>query len=155
MSEDKQMPIAQQQNVVELRPERKPVFTLVDLENKLSIIYSMAQQLQRFPDQVSPAMQAAHVGNIQELLGITVKCIADLIPIDAPMPENPTVQSMLDTTKPEFYVCGVQLIENGKLQGTSLYSTIVKARTIKEKLNTRFAKLEVNHVAKIINYPVF
>jgi hypothetical protein len=57
--------------------------------------------------------------------------------------------------KPQFYVHGVQLWQNGKLAGTSCYSTMSKARSIKNTLNQEFARLKVNHEAKIMMYPVF
>ena len=134
----------------------KPKFNLTDLEQKLAIIYSFAQQWQRFPEQLQPAAIAGHIGNIQELFGQVTKNIIELEPIEIiGKSYEQEVQDKLQTEKPQFHVCGVQLWQNGKLAGTSLYSTVIKARKIRDICNAEYAKLKVNHEAKIINYPVF
>lgn len=141
--------------IVELTEQPKPKFTLIDLEQKLAQIYSMSQKIQRFPEQVSPEDMSVYVGTIQELFAVASKHVADLEAIDMPTVSNELIQTTINTEKPVLQVCGVQLIENGKLVGTSLYSTVVKARSIRDVLNKKFAELRVNHEAKIVNYPVF
>lgn len=136
----------------------KPKFTLEDLETKLSNVYNLImRQVHRSntnepiqPDRLIEANATLH-----ELVAIVNKHRADLEPIDINKPEIPLVLETLGTQRVEFYCTGVQLIENGVLQGTSLYTTVVKARKIKDQLNAEFARLRVNHEAKIVNYPVY
>jgi hypothetical protein len=133
-----------------------PKFTLNELENKLATIYSLAQKIQRQPELFTPEDKANFVGGIQELLGKVTKCITDLTPIDvAGKQYEELVLSKLEAQKVQFTVCGVQLWENKQLRGTSLYSTVVKARTIRDTCNAEYARLKVDHEAKIVNYPVF
>jgi len=131
----------------------KPKFSLNDLEAKLTIIYN-ALMAKNQSGQLDPDTTTAR-SITQELIAIITRLNIDLDVIGAGVVENKTVQTIINTEKPQFHVYGVQLIENGQLTGTSLYSTIIKARKIRDILNTKFAELRVNHEAKIINYPVF
>jgi hypothetical protein len=63
--------------------------------------------------------------------------------------------ALIDYNHPVHTDYGVQLWEEGKLKGVCLYSTVVKAKAIAEEMNKEFARLNVKHEAKIINYPVF
>lgn len=134
----------------------QPKFNLSDLENRITTIYNaITIGLKGIEGQPTNMFKAAN-SDLQELLAIVSKCKADLQPIDI---ENKVYEQMvidkLQTEKPVFSVCGVQLWEQGKLAGTSLYSTVVKARTIRDICNKEYARLGVNHEAKIVNYPVF
>lgn len=126
----------------------KPVFTLLDLDIALAYIYDNCKVV----DQVSLHNIRAKT---HELIAIVDKIKSDLGSIEMPIETAKAITDTIQTEKPEFSVCGVQLIENGTLVGTSLYSTVIKARKIKDVLNKRFAELRVDHVAKIVNYPVF
>jgi hypothetical protein len=135
----------------------KPAFSLDDLEAKLAAIYTRVMNAAQYgwnEPTVKEGIKEAN-GMLQELLAITIKHKQDLTPIDVFYPSAPAILEEFRQETPDHYVCGVQLIEQGKLVGTSLYTTIVKARTIRDILNKRFAELRVNHEAKIINYPVY
>jgi len=132
----------------------KPKFTLLDLEQRLTIAYDCIMKKQK--NLTDPNFDnSIALGAVQELLSVIVKYKADLGSIDLPIETAKAITDTIQTEKPEFTVCGVQLIENGQLQGTSLYSTIVKARKIRDVLNARFAELQVKHEAKILQYPVY
>jgi hypothetical protein len=133
----------------ELIDQPAPKFTLLDLERQLTDCYSILLK------GVTPQDIRDCTGKIQELLTIVTSCKTNLESIELPVENNPIIQQTLNIDKPELSVCGVQLWENGVLKGTSLYTTIIKARIIRDTLNKEFAKLKVNHEAKIINYPVF
>lgn len=141
----------------------KPKFTLLDLEAKLGQIYNDISNLTDFcsdfaknTSDAGPFKEAVNIkAAIHELFAIVVKIKTNLGSIDLPIETAKAITDTIQTEKPEFTVCGVQLIENGVLQGTSLYSTIVKARKIRDVLNARFAELQVKHEAKILNYPVY
>lgn len=141
-----------EQSLVE---QPKPKFTLEDLEKRLSNLYDgITRAIKEVGPHTETRLRDAN-GELQELLAIVIKHKSDFEPIDINRPDNPLVQEELQTEKPEFYVVGVQLIENGKLVGTSLYTTVAKARKIKDACNKEFARLRVNHEAKLVNYPVF
>lgn len=127
----------------ELENQPKPKFTLLDLEQQLSLAYNNVTNITETR------------GILHHLISVVTKCKADLGSIDLPIETAKAITDTIQTEKPEFTVCGVQLIENGVLQGTSLYTTIVKARKIRDILNARFAELRVPHEAKIRNYPVY
>ena len=136
-----------------LTEQPTPVFTLLDLEAKLDNIYDLMKHIRFSEEWVDAGMRIR--SNIHELLAITTKLKNDLGVIEMPIETAKAITDTIQTEKPEFSVCGVQLIENGILVGTSLYSTVIKARKIRDVLNQRFVELRVDHVAKIVNYPVF
>lgn len=131
-----------------------PKFTLIDLEQLLGSIYRKTINFTKQLPVENTDLKEAN-GILQGLIAQVAKNIRDLEPIDITKPESPEISYTFKQDKPSFHVVGVQLIENGKLVGTSLYSTVVKARAIRDTLNKEFARLKVNHEAKIINYPVF
>lgn len=147
-------PQANDHVVPSLVDQPKPKFTIEDLETKLSFVYNMTMGALKSPQEAAILLKQAN-GTIQELVSIVAKHRADLEPIDINKPEVALVLEVLKTEEVAFNVVGVQLIENGVLKGTSLYSTVVKARKIKDQLNREFARLRVNHEAKILNYPVY
>src|SRR5260221_7735338 len=126
-----------------------PVFTLLDLEAKLAVAFDF------IPSDITKQHIVLAREILHELLGIVAKLKNDLGSIEMPIETAKAITDTIQTEKPEFSVCGVQLIENGILVGTSLYSTVIKARKIRDVLNQRFVELRVDHVAKIVNYPVF
>lgn len=133
----------------------QPKFNLTDLEHTVGRCYDLVLNFTKhLPVQNDNLVEVNR--RLQELLSIVNKHKTDLQPIDI---ENKVYEQMvvdkLQTEKPVFSVCGVQLWEQGKLAGTSLYSTVVKARTIRDICNKEYARLGVNHEAKIVNYPVF
>lgn len=138
----------------------KPEFTMKELADKLGLAYSNAIRLGKYLGDVHNIEQnkdylKAITVILQELVSqINIK-VENLDSIHTNLPDVPEVNLTLNQEKPDHYVVGVQLFENGKLIGTSLYTTVVKARMIKDVLNKRFAELRVNHEAKLINYPVF
>lgn len=148
-------------SVKELVDQPAPKFTLVDLEHRLTDCYSNLLKVLQGQDSPSGVYISSEArikdacGHLQELLAIVGRCKTDLESIDMPSQDNLIVQQTLNIDKPQFSVSGVQLIEQGRLTGTSLYTTVVKARIIRDILNKEFAKLKVNHEAKIVNYPVF
>jgi hypothetical protein len=136
----------------------KPVFTLDDLAQKLDYVYTRTMSATHYflsQDSQEAKFLAEANGIIQELIAIVDKHKRDLTPIDVPYATSEPVTTELNQQKPDHYICGVQLIENKALVGTSLYTTVIKARQIRDVLNKRFAELKVNHEAKIVNYPVF
>lgn len=137
--------------VTTLTEQPKPKFTLQDLDTKLTEAYELLKP--------NPTIGITNANNsrriIQELLSIVAKHINDLEPIDIQTDSTSAIITALETEKVVFYVTGVQLIENDQNVGTSLYSTVFKARKIKDILNAKFAELRVNHEAKLINYPVY
>lgn len=142
----------------------KPAFTLDDLELKLAAIYTqtmLATKQMTSPDHSLAANAKAWDGlrqangMLQEIIAIVDKQKRDLNSIEPNLPVSSAITDALNIDKPDHYVCGVQLVENGQLIGTSLYTTVVKARKIRDILNKRFAELRVDHEAKIVNYPVF
>ncbi|SRR6266404_2409974 len=131
-----------------------PKFTLIDLDQILGTIYTKTINFSKQLPVVNYDLAEAN-SSLQGLVAQVAKNIRDLEPIDMPLVENKKISETFQVEKPAFHVCGVQLFENEKLVGTSLYSTIVKARIIRDTLNKEFARLRVNHEAKIISYPVF
>lgn len=130
-----------------------PKFSLTDLEHKIGRCYDLVLNFtKKLPVQNDNLKEAN--GTLQELLVIISKLRADCDSIDDRV-VNLEVQDYIKTEKPEFYVCGVQLWENGKLSGTSCYTNVVKARQIRDAANKEFARLRVNHECKIVQYPVF
>lgn len=151
-----------EQNVIPIE-QAKP-YSLNDLDKALSAIYTRTLNCTKFnpiSDQATPEQKAVHAGLIeansmmQGIIAIVARKLNDLESIEPEMATDKVITDTLQTEKPEFHVCGVQLIENQKLVGTSLYSTAVKAKKIRDTLNAKFAQLRVNHSAKIVNYPVF
>lgn len=133
----------------------KPKFTLVDLEKKLEELYTIGLEASK-EDETTIYDSIKEINGIaQELLSIVTHCISDLEPIDLPQHSLPVLTQVINSEKPVFSVSGVQLIENRKIVGVSLYSTVIKARMIRDTLNKEFARLKVEHEAKILNYPVF
>jgi hypothetical protein len=142
----------------------KPAFTLDDLDGKLSYIYTRTMNGSKFlndplvsKDEILRGLSEAN-GVIQELLAIVVKKKQDQEAIEASIPASlaqEVITKAVGEERIQFYVSGVQLWENKILQGTSLYSTMIKAKKIRDILNHKFAELRVDHEAKILNYPVF
>lgn len=154
----------QKQKDIITEDQPKPEFTLDDLAEKLDTIYTATMHATKHISGLDNSLSAsAHVwdelrqanGMLQELIAIVDKHKRDLNPIDVNLPVAAVIDKMLGQTEPDHYVCGVQLIENNKLVGTSLYTTVIKARKIRDVLNAKFAELRVQHEAKIVNYPVF
>jgi hypothetical protein len=143
-------------NVITMTEQPKPKFTLQDLDKKLTEVYntlsSSVKQQQTDLDK-APLRWANSI--VQELLSIVSKHINDLEPIDVATNTTEAITTALETEKVAFFVTGVQLTEDGKNVGTSLYTTVFKARKIRDILNAKFAELKVNHEAKLINYPVY
>lgn len=139
--------------VTTLTEQPKPKFTLQDLDAKLSLIYDQLKPITSV-DQNTMNLNLVR-GVLQELLAICNKHINDLESIDVQTDSTQAITTALETEKVAFHVTGVQLIENGQNVGTSLYSTVFKARKIRDILNSKFAELRVNHEAKLINYPVY
>lgn len=145
---------------IEMRDQPLPSFTMQDLVNSLAEIYgkqtNVIKKMQEIgagaPDDLKDANGIAHT-----LFATVTKLISGLDSIHSiPPAATPSiVNNILNTERPVFSVCGVQLWENGAIVGVSLYSTIHKAKTIRNILNAKFAELNVKHEAKIINYPVF
>jgi hypothetical protein len=139
----------------------KPPFTLLDLSNKLSQAYDLNTQALKILHNTSAltvnANNCVKEANslLQELVAIVAQASANFETIEMPKPTSDIVNETFSQENPQFWVSGVQLIEQRKLVGTSLYSTVIKARTIKDILNKKFADLRVDHEAKIIQYPVF
>jgi hypothetical protein len=132
----------------------KPLFNLDDLDQKLTSIYQAL--LAKNQDGITDPDTTTARSVTQELLAIVTKYKNDLQPIDvAGKAYEVEVSKALDNQKVQFTVCGVQLWQDRKLAGTSLYSTVVKARKIRDICNAEYARLGVNHEAKIVNYPVF
>lgn len=155
----KQLKEEEQLNPISIE-QPTPKFTLIDLDRILETIYTRTIKATQFSsrdvadDLRRISLQEANSA-LQGLVVQVAKNIRDLESIDMPLVENKKISETFQVEKPAFNVCGVQLFENKKLVGTSLYSTIVKARIIRDTLNKEFARLRVNHEAKIINYPVF
>lgn len=156
--------------VTPLFPEAgEEVFTLDDLEAKLSTIYTrtinFAQYHKAFlTDNMAADEQVINEGLketnsiLQELLAIVTKHKNDFESINPLIPTTETEQVIVKAVgeeKIQFYVAGVQLIEDGIMKGTSLYSKMPKAKAIRDILNKRFAELGVKHEARIQQYPVF
>src|SRR5260221_10612088 len=106
-----------------------PVFTLLDLEAKLTTILNKGLFWLRSRPNEADRLREIN-GDIQELLAIIIKTKNDLGSIEMPIETAQAITQTINTEKPEFSVCGVQLIENGTLVGTFLYSTVIKARKI-------------------------
>lgn len=149
-----QMRIQMIEDNKELVDQPSPKFTLIDLEHTIGRCYDLTLNFTKHLSVQNNNLQEVN-RRLQALLATIVRCKNDLNSIEMPALGNPIIQQTLNIDKPEFVVCGVQLIENGKLVGTSLYSSIPKARIIRDKCNKEFARLKVNHEAKIVNYPVF
>lgn len=148
-------------NVVTTMIEQpKPKFTLVDLETALERIYKNNLQATKFGKDLKidahfiPFLVEAN-SDLQELIAAINKVKNNLDVIELPSDNNKAITDVINTEKPEFTVCGVNLIENGKMVGTSLYTNVIKARKIRDILNSKFAELRVNHEARISNYPVY
>lgn len=153
-------------SVVTMTEQPKPKFTLQDLDKKLTEVYNNNFKFTQFHRDFISDTQTEQEQQInsnlvksntlfQELLSIVSKHINDLESIDIATDSTQAITTALETEKVCFFVTGVQLSENGKNVGTSLYSTVFKARKIKDILNAKFAELRVNHEAKLINYPVY
>lgn len=158
MSEEKA-----QGQVVEMTEQPKPKYTLKDLDRDIMALLSINSEViktnrAKIGELIGEPVNQQLIdinSKLHELVAIVTKHVNDLEPIDMPTVSNELIQTTINTEKPVMQVCGVQLIENGRLVGTSLYSTVVKARSIRDILNKKFAELKVNHEAKIVNYPVF
>lgn len=132
-----------------------PKFTLDDLLHKLDEINLAYVEEQKdtailYKDSVKAQMH--------ELYGIITRHKTKLESIDPAMDmaaHEKIIADAIGTEKIQFYVAGVQLIEDGILQGTSLYSTMIKAKGIRDIMNRKFAELRVQHEAKILQYPVY
>lgn len=144
-------------SVVTMTEQPKPKFTLQDLNHRLTDCYSsLLKVMKNDTSEISAEARIKDAcGHMQELVSIVSKHINDLEPIDIATDNAQAITTALETEKVCFFVTGVQLSENGKNVGTSLYSTVFKARKIRDILNTKFAELRVNHEAKLINYPVY
>lgn len=143
---------------MELVDQPKPPFDLTELAAKLDLIYN-ALLAKNQSGQLDPDTKTAREVT-QELIAIIDKHQRDIMAIEpklmsAPDSVSKTIATSIGEEKIQFHVCGVQLIEHGKIVGTSLYTTIIKARKIRDILNSKFAEMRVNHEAKILNYPVF
>lgn len=144
-----------------------PPFTIEELAAKLEQAYNnnmiVIRALQgAIPGMTNEQKEKTFYGalkecnsGLQELIAIVDQKKRDLDSINPTVNTSKVMTDTLETEKPEFHVTGVQLIENKILVGTSLYSTVIKARKIKDILNQKFAELRVDHVAKLVNYPVF
>lgn len=144
----------------------KPQFTLIDLEEKLAAIYTRTLNISQFIRVADSAedmkllegMKEAN-GMLQELIAIVDHCKTDLESIEMPKETNKNIEQIIRTEKPEFYVSGVQMVKTSRqgdiVEGTSLYSTIIKARIIRDTLNDKYKELKAGYHAKIIQYPVF
>ena len=145
-----------EENVIPIdQPE--PKFNLDDLAQKLSFVYNMTMgALKNCPPQfeIKTQLQAA-TGQLQELVAIVDKCKRDMEVIDVPTNTNQEMLNALETEKIQFHVVGVQYIIGKRVEGIALYTTVPKARKIRDILNQKFAELRVDQVAKIINYPVY
>jgi hypothetical protein len=153
--------------ITSLVEQPKPRLTLEELEAKISKVYTRTLNFAKWhPSFLSDAQSAEEKeinqgiiesnSLLQELISDISRHRQDNEPIDVHKETNTVIEQILDTEKPQFYVSGVQMVLNGKVEGTSLYSTIVKARTVRDVLNKEYAKLKVNNYeAKIIQYPVF
>lgn len=139
-------------NVITMTEQPKPKFTLQDLDQKLTEAYEYSKRICHGYASVNATSLNSLV---QEMLAIVSKHINDLEPIDVAVLDAGAITTALETEKICFHVTGVQLMENGQNKGTSLYSTVFKARKIRDILNAKFAELRVNHEAKLINYPVY
>lgn len=142
-----------------LANQPKP-FSLNDLAAKISFIYQCSMTAAKCNadevDRIKACVKEAN-GALQELIALIQSKQMNLEEI---APENPTPNTSLITEeinqeKAQFHVVGVQLFEHGKIVGTSLYSTVVKARGVRDILNKKFAELRVQHEAKMMNYPVY
>lgn len=132
----------------------KPAFTLEDLDEKLTSLYNNALRLAKnLPVKNDDISQLC--AGLQELTSIVVKHKMDMMPIDVKSLVLQEVVDALKSEKPVFTVCGVQLWIDRRIQGVSLYSTIMKARSIRDICNKEYARLAVNHEAKILSYPVY
>lgn len=145
-----------------LANQPKP-FSLNDLAAKVATVYTATMTATKALG-ISPksdldclvCLKEAN-GTLQELIALIQSKQANLEEI---APENPTpntslISEEINQEKAQFHVVGVQLFEHGKIVGTSLYSTVVKARGVRDTLNKKFAELRVNHEAKMMNYPVY
>lgn len=153
-------------NVVTLRAEGDKPFSLDDLQTRVEQIYKAQAYFIRHHKQfINDAMNEQDQiiardfleaqGLLQELVAIVAKHKSDQQEIAPLVGDTKIMTDQLGTEKPEFYVSGVQLIERGKMVGTSLYKSVVRARQIRDILNGKFSELKVDHNARIINYPVF
>lgn len=141
-------------SVVTMTEQPKPKFTLQDLDHTIGRCYDLSLEFSKhLPVKNNNITEINR--RLQELLSIVTKHISELEPIDVTRDNTEAITTALETEKVAFFVTGVQLSENGKNVGTSLYSTVFKARKIKDILNAKFAELRVNHEAKLINYPVY
>lgn len=141
----------------------KPAFTLTDLEAKLDFAYLRIKNYTQFSragtvDEMGAGLVEA-LGAIHELIGVVARKKNDQediqVEVEPTKMDQIIARAVGNEAKPQFYVSGVMLYENKVLQGTSLYTTVVKAKTIRDICNRKFAELRVDHEAKIQNYPVF
>jgi hypothetical protein len=157
---------ADELGVVPLVDQPKPRFTLNELEDKLGKIYIRTLNYVKWhkdflldaqTDEEQSLAAGLNEANsmLQELIASVSRHVQDNEPIDIPKDTNKVIEQILNTEKPEFYVSGVQMVINGKIEGTSLYSTMPKARLVRDTLNKKYAELKVKYEAKIIQYPVF
>lgn len=151
-SKESSIVITSGNNVTEMVEQPKPKFTLVDLETIIDEIFADTLYATRQVDQ--PNLNEAH-NKIQQLRATIAKLKNDLDSIDMPSDNNKAIQDTINTETPQFSVCGVQLWENKVIRGVSLYTTVPKARKIRDILNSHYAEQRVNHEAKIVNYPVY
>jgi hypothetical protein len=135
-------------DITKNKDQPKPKFTLLDLERQLD---AALVQVKTKPANFEVNLTVILHGLLAEVERIKT----NLDVIEMPVETAKAITDTIETEKPEMIVCGVQLFEYSKIQGTSLYTTIVKARKIRNVLNTRFAELKVDHFAKIVNYPVY
>lgn len=152
--------------VIEItKNQPKPKFTLLDLEGKLEAIYQLSKHLAKattpngtnysVPQGLLIEQTTTLLSSVQELLAQVSIAKNNLDAIEMPVDTAKVITDTIETEKPQLIVCGAQLYEYGKMQGVSLYTTIVKARKIRDICNERFAQLKVDHMVKIQNYPVY
>lgn len=153
-------------NVTEMVEQPKPKFTLLDLEAALDNIFrnnlKFCTHHKAFIDDIqSPEEEQLRDGLVrsneilQELLATIARIKNDLDVIELPSDNNQAISDAINTEKSEFSVYGVQLIEHKKIAGVSLYTTVSKARKIRDILNSHYAQQRVEFEAKIVNYPVY
>lgn len=150
----------------EKKDQPKPKMFLQDLAQYLEVVdvaIGQAQKLytEQLPQQpITPIVKELYIArtqirNIMFEVRQALENQQSIDPVIEPTQDQQVIAKAFNQERPQFYVSGVQLIENKRLVGTSLYSTMPKAKHIAGILNRKFAELKVEHEAKIIQYPVF
>lgn len=137
-----------------------PAYTLLDLQQDIEAIYQANLHLLKNLADVESNAQArallqSAIEGAGQIRGRLIKLIEQNDSIGMPFEVDAAMLKAVNMEEIQFTVSGLQLLENRVVTGTCLYSTMPKAKTIRDICNAKFAELNVDKLARIQQYPVY